>query len=131
MLWYGAAVDTLIPKVQRVAKELDEIRDELHHKGGPSGTALPVDIELLNSFKTSVDHMRHVLWAYIEAMSKSDDVDRTLQQYRLQRATEMLRQLREHGPLHPENPQANSFLREIQAIADGALDRYAHPKDKD
>ena len=120
----------LIEKVQKVAKDLDEVRDQLHGKGKPAGPASPVDIELLNSFKASVDHMRHVLWAYIEAMTTTGDVDRTLQQYRLQRATEMLRQLREHGPLHPETPQTSSFLREIQAIADGALDRHVQSRSK-
>ncbi len=121
-------MQALIKKVQQVAKDLDEVRDQLHSKGRP---VAPMDIELLNSFKASVDHMRHVLWAYIEAMSTKGDVDRTLQQYRLQRATEMLRQLREHGPLHPETPQTSSFLREIQAIADGALDRHVQSKGKD
>jgi len=123
-------VNALIEKVQQVAKDLDEVRDQLHGKGGTAGPATPADIELLNSFKASVDHMRHVLWAYLEAMSTTGDVDRTLHHYRLQRATEMLRQLREHGPLHPETPQATSFLREIQAIADGALDRHAQSKGK-
>ena len=123
-------MNSLIQKVQQVAKDLDEVRDQLHGKG-KGAAATPVDIELLNSFKTSVDHMRHVLWAYIEAMTTTGDVDRTLQQYRLQRATEMLRQLREHGPLHPETPQASSFLREIQAIADGALDRHVQSRRKD
>ena len=116
-------MDTLIEKVQTVAKELDEIRDELYGPG--SGKPEPLDIELLNSFKASVDHMRHVLWAYIEAMTKRGSIDQTIQHYRLQRATEMLRQLREHGPVEPTNPQARNFLREVEAIADSALERYS------
>ncbi len=114
-------MDELIAKVQRVATELDEVRDALRHE---EGAGAPIDLELLNSFKASVDHMRHVLWAYIEAMTTSGDVDRTLQQYRIQRATEMLRQLREQGPLEATTPQASNFLREVQAIADGALERH-------
>jgi len=119
-------VDSLIPKVQRVAAELDEIRDALHRQ---ESTGAPLELELLNGFKASVDHMRHVLWAYIEALSTSAGVDRTLQQYRIQRATEMLRQLRAQGPVEPTTPHASSFLREVQAIADGALQRHAKDRD--
>ncbi len=117
-------MDELIHKVEHVARDLDQIRDELgrQHAAAP-GAAL--DLDLLNNFKASVDHMRHVLWAYIEALTKTGDVDQTLQQYRMQRATEMLRQLREHGPLERESPQASNFLLEIQAIADSALMRHA------
>ena len=116
-------MDSLIDKVQAVAKELDAIRDRLQqHAAGSLEQEL--DATLLNSFKTSVDHMRHVLWAYIEAMTKSTGVDQTIQQYRLQRATEMLRQLREHGPVEPNSPQAHNFLREVEAIADSTLQRY-------
>ncbi len=114
-------MDTLIEKVQTVAKELDQIRDELYGPG--PGKPEPLDLELLNSFKASVDHMRHVLWAYIEAMTKQDRIDKTIQQYRLQRATEMLRQLREGGLFEPTNPQARNFLREVEAIADSTLER--------
>jgi len=120
-----SAVDRLISKVQRVAAELDEIRDALPQQEQPDA---PLDLELLNAFKTSVDQMRHVLWAYIEAMTTSGDVDHTLRQYRMQRATEMLRQLREHGPVEATTPQASNFLREVQAIAEGALRR--HGKDR-
>jgi len=121
-------VHELIQNVQRVAQELDEIQQGLQHAEAAT-PSIPLDLELLNNFKASVDHMRHVLWAYIEAMSSNGDVDRTLQQYRMQRATEMLRQLREAGPLSAENPHASSFLREIQAIADGALQRHVKAED--
>ncbi len=117
-------MDGLIDKVQKVAKELDEIRDELYGPGEGKPPA-PLDFKLLDSFKASVDHMRHVLWAYIEAMTKRRNIDQTIQQYRLQRATEMLRQLREHGPLEADSPQAHNFLREVEAIADSTLERYA------
>jgi hypothetical protein len=121
-------MDDLIPKVERVARELDEIRDQLHQPGSSGRT--PLDLELLAQFKSSVDHMRHVLWAYIEAMSQPvGDKDETLHQYRMKRATEMLRLLREHGPLGTGSPQESSFLREVQAIADGALKRYAKSSD--
>ena len=116
-------MDSLIEKVQTVAKELDQIRDELYGQG--TGKPEPLDLQLLNSFKTSVDHMRHLLWAYIEAMTNRASIDTTIQQYRLQRATEMLRQLRQHGPVEPTDTQSRNFLHEVEAIADSALERYA------
>ncbi len=114
-------VEALIHKVQRVVAELDEIRDAL---GAQERPAEPMDLELLSGFKASVDHMRHVLWAYIEALSTTGDVDRTLHQYRIQRATEMLRQLRAQGPFEVITAQDGNFLREVQAIAEDALERH-------
>ena len=122
-------MDDLIPKVERVARELDEIRDQLHQPDTVGRT--PLDLELLNQFKGSVDHMRHVLWDYIEAMSVpgGSDKDETLHQYRMKRATEMLRMLREHGPFGSGSAQESSFLKEVQAIADSTLKRYAKARD--
>ncbi|MCU1308733.1 MAG: hypothetical protein JWN45_3428, partial [Acidobacteriaceae bacterium] len=85
-----------------------------------------VNIELISQFKTSVDHMRHLLWSYIEASSSkgSLNVSDTLQNVRMQRVTEMLRILQPtvDGTSNTSSPEAKSFFEVINTIANSAMD---------
>lgn len=87
-----------------------------------------VTLELLADFRSAVDHMRTFLWAYVEAAARRSgaSLDATLQTARAQRATEMLRQLRQQlaAPDSVLAPATRSLFTEISAIAHTAYDRH-------
>lgn len=126
-------MDELAERVHRVTKDLEHLRQELDR----AATAGPeqrqqlervkgqLSLVLLNDFKASVDHMRHVLWAYIETLTREqgDQIERALQAVRMQRTTDMLRALQSSAP-DWEQPEARSFLEQIQAIANTAVERH-------
>lgn len=90
--------------------------------------------DLVHEFKASVDHMRHFLWSYIEAVSegKGNDMKTALQMYRMRRVTEMLRVLEEPfrtvGENLPPRPELNSFIEEVTLIASLALTKSRRPE---
>jgi hypothetical protein len=87
-----------------------------------------VNAELISEFKTSVDHMRHLLWSYIEASSSKGrlNVSDTLQSVRMQRVTEMLRILQPtvDSTKGTSSPEAKSFFEVINTIANSAMDQH-------
>lgn len=129
-------VDDITRRIQRVTDDLRAIQEELGKAavGDPAleepGRLLDELLEegLINDFKRSVDHMRSFLWSYIDAVCRKEgrNVDFTLQAFRMQRVTEMLRIMRERVELPQimKLPEAHSFFEEIQATADSALDRH-------
>jgi hypothetical protein len=86
-----------------------------------------LDFELVTDLKSTVDYMRHVLWAYIEAAAKSDRsrLELAVETSRLNRATEMLKLLRMRfgdtppGDLSPNQPR--SFVDQINSVMDQRL----------
>lgn len=129
-------MDDITKRIRRVTEDLRAIQEELGWAAiedpteGEQARLLDelLEKDLINDFKSAVDHMRHFLWSYIEAVSKKQgkDVDYALQAYRMQRVTEMLRILRERVELPQlmNVPEAHSFFEEIQAIANTAVDRH-------
>lgn len=87
-----------------------------------------VTMELLADLRSAVDHLRTFLWAYVEAATKKSggSVDATLQAARVQRATEMLRMLRQQftDPHSVPMPEARSLFAEISALAHTAFERH-------
>ncbi|HYX67540.1 MAG TPA: hypothetical protein VE825_00285 [Terriglobales bacterium] len=130
------SVDDITRRIQRVTDDLRAIQEEL---GGAAAAEAAqgeparlldelLEKDLINHFKLAVDHMRQFLWSYIDAVCKKEgrNVDYTLQAFRMQRVTEMLRIMRERVelPRIMKLPEAHSFFEEIQATADSAIDRH-------
>jgi hypothetical protein len=74
--------------------------------------------EILAEFKSSVDTMRHLMWIYIEAVSRSGGPSTIVQSDRLRRAVDMLRMLQESpAPEHFAGPE--TFFERVQNVVDG------------
>jgi hypothetical protein len=89
----------------------------------------PVSREMLNEFKAALDHARHSVWALLEALAgyAGHTVQEALQEYRMQRASELLQVLRqqvEAPAAHMDTAAARSFLDEVQIVADLAYRRH-------
>lgn len=131
-------VDDITRRIQRVTDDLRAIQEELGAAAVEEAEGEPARLldellekDLINDFKLAVDHMRQFLWTYIDAVCKKEgrNVDYTLQAFRMQRVTEMLRIMRESVELPKlmKLPEAHSFFEEIQATADSALERHLPP----
>jgi hypothetical protein len=123
----------LTDRIRRVTEDLHAIQSELGAAAKPQVAAAErerimqqlVEANLVHEFKAAVDHMRHLLWSYIEA-SSGKEVPETLQNVRMQRVTEMLRILK---PSVREqqiagSAEATSFFDIIQEIASDAVTRH-------
>jgi hypothetical protein len=82
--------------------------------------------DLLHEFKGAVDHMRHLLWSYIESAQKDENIERTLERVRMRRVTEMLQILAPdvNERRMDSTPEIDSFFDAVQKIANKALDRH-------
>ena len=121
--------------IRRVTNELQAMESEMSRiarlgVSSPECAAMVDELlteDLVHDFKASVDHMRHFLWSYIEAVSRGtgDDMESALQRHRIRRVTEMLRVL--EGPLaSPDErfrqlPETTTFIEEIIRIASLAV----------
>ena len=76
---------------------------------------------LVEDLKTTLDHLRHFLWCYIESAAAPDgtDADYELQSARLRRVTDMLRLL--HDSACPSNDPA-AFLERITQSVDRQME---------
>lgn len=87
-----------------------------------------VEVELLSELKAALDHARHSVWALLEAMAgySGHTVEEVLQNYRMQRASELLRVLRSEveSPKITDSATARTFLDEVQVVADLAYRRH-------
>jgi hypothetical protein len=125
----------------RLAEELRDLADQLRFLESTltsSRTRLtgsqcmldgePVGIELLSEFKSALDHTRHSVWALLEALAgySGHSVDEVLQNYRMQRASELLHVLRSkiESPTMTDSAVARTFLDEVQIVADLAYRRH-------
>jgi len=127
--------------IERVTADLKSIQERLISISSAHGTSAERDAvlesmlqeNLLNDFKTAVDHMRHLLWSYVEAntLKRGGDMQATMQQLRIQRVTEMLRVLapsvEEAKVQHKQETQ--SFFEIIQEIAETTMDRTMKKQD--
>lgn len=108
--------------ISRVTEDLNGLLKKLSNAQGPEAARLveqALSLEVMRDFKLAVDAMRHLLWIYIEAASRatSGDINDTIHGLRLQRATEILRNLREGGmPISREMPEGRSFLEQVDAL---------------
>jgi hypothetical protein len=88
----------------------------------------PVKAEVLADFKSALDHARHSVWALLEALAgySGHTIEEALQNYRMQRASELLHVLRPHveASHRPDSAAARSFFDEVQVVADLAFRRH-------
>ena len=124
-------------RIRRITEDLRALQEELHRLSvSPRDRGQHEQLldELLtpaviHDFKAAIDHMRHFLWTYVESATAAPGDERELRMYtlRMERATEMLRILRQRldAPGMRRVPGATSFFEEIQRIADAAMTRYA------
>lgn len=127
-------MNDLTTRIRRVTEDLHAIQQELSVAAKSPTTDRERDrimhalatSDLLHEFKSSVDHMRHLLWSYIESAQKNEDVQRTLERVRMKRVTEMLRILEPDMQEKRMNdlPEVDSFFDAVQKIAAKALDRH-------
>src|SRR5258707_2472018 len=115
-------------RIRRVTEDLRALHQELQQLGlsavdtGKHDQLLDrlLTLEVIQDFKAAIDHMRHFLGAYIESASKdmADERSLTMHNLLMERATEMLRVLRERldGPGIRKGSRAIPFLAEIQTI---------------
>lgn len=125
----------------RLAQELSELAEQLRFieaKLTSPATRLsagkcvldgePVKTEVLADFKSALDHARHSVWALLEALAgySGHTIDEALQNYRMQRASELLHVLRPHveAAHRPDSAAARSFFDEVQVVADLAFRRH-------
>jgi hypothetical protein len=85
-------------------------------------------IKLLSEFKSALDHTRHSVWALIEALAdySGHTVDEVLQNFRMQRASELLHVLHSQIEITENNglAAARTFLDEVQIVTDLAYRRH-------
>jgi hypothetical protein len=125
----------------RLAQELSELAEQLRFieakltspetRLSPGKCVLdgePVKTEVLAEFKTALDHARHSVWALLEALAgySGHTIEEALQNYRMQRASELLHVLRPHiEAVHrPDSAAARSFFDEVEVVADLAFRRH-------
>jgi hypothetical protein len=130
----------LTTRIRRITEDLHAVQEQLSSAARPDAPSTErdavmeemVNAELISEFKTSVDHMRHLLWSYIEASSSNGrlNVSDTLQSLRMQRVTEMLRILQPtvDGGQKTSSPEAKSFFDAINTIANSAMDHHQTDK---
>ncbi len=126
-------MEDLTELMRHVRQDLARLQESLNwaamqrnEEGGPP-TPAGVGFEEITAFKGAIDDMRHFLWAYIEGLSKGDYA---LQTFRMQRATEMLRALRndmETSPMPPA-PETHTFFEALNRIAGEILAKHLEDK---
>ena len=135
--------ESLADRVRRVTEDLRQFHHELEqtvqHGGHDAEHARKLD-ELLDQglmgdFRSAVDHLRHLLWAYLQASGEQSGVgaDRMLQVSRMRRVTEMVRLLRDQLTL-PEvrtSPEARTLLEELSSVTQSTVDRHMAPASAD
>ncbi len=119
----------LTSRIRRVTEDLQAIEKELNRAAEPGAHPEMRNVlmdELLNSglidrFKNSVDHMRTLLFSYIEAAASQGrySVYDTLQAIRMRRVTEMLRVLQPavENRRNTTNTDLKSLMEMVNKIA--------------
>ncbi len=121
--------------IRRVTEDLHHIQSTLVEAARPDSAGEfreqvmqeLVDVNIVDELKSAVDHMRHLLWSYIEASSDPDtNVSQSLQKIRMQRVTEMLRVLQPSVEERSvaQTQVAESFFQLIHEIANSAVERH-------
>lgn len=108
--------------ISRVTEDLNGLLKRLSSAKGAEAAKLleqVLTLQVMQDFKLAVDAMRHLLWIYIEAASRatSGNINDSIHGLRLQRATEILRGLREGGvPISRQQTEGRSFIEQIEAL---------------
>jgi hypothetical protein len=121
--------------IRRVTDDLHHIQSTLVEAAHPDSAGEfrekvmqeLVDVNIVDELKSAVDHMRHLLWSYIDASAEpGSNVSESLQKIRMQRVTEMLRVLQPSVEERSvvQTPVAESFFQLIHEIANSAVERH-------
>jgi hypothetical protein len=122
----GAAIDLII-------EQIEALRDTLSHPRTDPQTGLAVadvPLDAVDRLKTTVDHFRLFLWAYLDAHpAEGRDATSRLRHLRMERAADMLGQLssdfRSAGV--PATEDAARLREQIRAIEPIILRRPLRP----
>jgi hypothetical protein len=113
---------TLDDRVTNLTRDLLEIQAALGAPAQPQGGLAPprLSAEVARQFKSTVDNVRLVLWAYIDSCSSALGLESTLQKLRVERVVQMLRDVRGDiaQGVSPPSAEAGRLLSEIQAITE-------------
>lgn len=129
----------VVERMRRVSEDLREIRkrlEELCDSETPDHKVIDevLQLDLIRDFKTSIDQIRLFLWNYFQAAVDrcQADPDDTLQEFRLRRATEMLRSLQDEitMPTTPAQLEVRSLFERLQTLADVAVERHMAEKEE-
>lgn len=123
-------MNEIAANITRVTEDLNGLLKRLSGTQGPETAKLLeqlLTLEVMQDFKQAVDVMRHLLWIYIEAASRatSGNINDSIHGLRLQRATEILRSLREGGvPISRQAAEGRSFIEQVEAL----VSYYSEPE---
>jgi hypothetical protein len=129
------AMSELSTLVRRVTQDLHDIQNTLTQAAQPDARSdfrdevmhELVQANMANELKVAVDHMRHLLWSYLEAAeTQGANVAERLQSVRMRRVTEMLRTLQPTVGEKSvrESPESASFFELIHQIANTTVERH-------
>jgi hypothetical protein len=119
-------------QIRAAIRLLEAVQKELEAKSAleahDAELAAQLDYELLDDFKRSLDHSRHLIWPYIIALQQHspENIDYALQLYRMQRVREMLTAMRKDRATFESDPKIKLFLSELQRLAGGPPGKEAN-----
>jgi hypothetical protein len=130
-------MNEVIVRMRRVSDDLREIRTRLEHiSGSHDADRQMVDevlqLDLIREFKSSLDDVRNFLWDYFQqASSQYGTMPDHAQEFRLKRATEMLRSVQDDItlPTGHEQLHVQSLFERLQRLADVTVERHFAKKD--
>jgi hypothetical protein len=130
----------VVVRMRRVSEDLREIRSRLEELRSSQYAQHQVvdellELDLVRDFKNSIDQIRLYLWDYFQAAidTHNPEPDQALKEFRLRRATEMLRSVQDDItiPTTPDS-EVKSLFERLHSIADVAVERhFATPKKGD
>src|SRR5437899_8693086 len=94
------------------------LEDKAKNPVADSELAESLTFDLLDTFKNSLDHARHMVWPYVIAMQQGspENVDFALQQYRMQRVREMIGTIRKDEEALKSDAKTLLFLAEMHRM---------------
>ncbi len=129
----------VVERMRRVSEDLREIRKRLEEVcKAESADARVLEevlkLDLIREFKNSIDQIRLFLWSYFQAAVdkyESGPDDRTLQEFRLRRAIELLRGIQEEisMPMTPAQLEVKSLFERLQNLADITVEKHMATKE--
>jgi hypothetical protein len=115
-------MNDLAQDIRNLSEALTRLSKSLEAKASSpiadSELAEKLTFDLLDNFKNSLDHARHMVWPYVIALQQGspENVDFALQQYRMQRVREMLTTIRKDEAALRDDAKTLLFLAEMHRM---------------
>ena len=115
-------MNDLAQDIRNLSAALNQLSKTLEAKASSpiadSELADQLTFDLLDNFKNSLDHARHMVWPYVIALQQGspENVDFALQQYRMQRVREMLTTIRKDEAALRDDAKTLLFLAEMHRM---------------